>query len=354
MANDGEVLGSVAGSQATKIVVEEDIKNPVKTVFDVPMGTGGASEENGVGGQGRDVEVAGEFGFAVALDLPLDQTDAGKASPVMALLQPVDVAGGIMAADFDAPVVGIDGLVEERLGVCEASSALLGEEQIDVLAQRRLVALDGQEVIGASITNGLGDGLLAAHGVDGHQGALEFQHFQQAGDGDDFVFFGVNRFLAENEALLRCPGRDHMQRRSPLALVAATPGCLAVDGDDLGSRKIGTGGPQAFRPGHEIVPEGIVIQRVEQVVQRVMAGNAALERQKTTQKVQMQPAPQRNIREAFGSGHLAAQHQKHDLVQRIQDLPRLPRIGKPRKVLKKSNRLCDLGHGRPLSRGDHT
>ncbi len=57
----------------------------------------------------------------------------------------------------------LHGLVaaDERVG--EAARRLLGEEQLDIVAQCALVALQRQHVVGALASDLLGDVALAAH-----------------------------------------------------------------------------------------------------------------------------------------------------------------------------------------------
>jgi hypothetical protein len=197
------------------------------------VGARGAGEEDGVGGQGGDVEVAGGLGFAIALDLTLDQADAGEVGPGVALGEPGEVANGPVAADLEPAMIVVDGLVGERPAVGEAAGALLGEEELEVLTQAGLVALDREQVVGALVADGLGDGFVAAQGVDGDEGALELQHLEQARDGHDLVLLAGDRLLAEHQAVRAGPGRDEMQGGAALGPVTAAPCGLAVDRNDL-------------------------------------------------------------------------------------------------------------------------
>ena len=58
----------------------------------------------------------------------------------------------------------------------------LGHRRLDVRQQLLLVAFDGQDVIAAAVHDLLGDRLLAAHGVDGHQRPLQVQQVPAAGE----------------------------------------------------------------------------------------------------------------------------------------------------------------------------
>ncbi len=55
--DDGHVFGSVAGSEAGEIVVEDDIQDPVQSVLDVPVAAHGAIARRT--GEGLGVEPGG-------------------------------------------------------------------------------------------------------------------------------------------------------------------------------------------------------------------------------------------------------------------------------------------------------
>ena len=60
----------------------------------------------------------------------------------------------------------------------------------------RLVVLDGEEVVGPSIQDRLGDGGLAAHGIGRDQGALEIEPLDEGRNGGDLVGFFKYRLLS--------------------------------------------------------------------------------------------------------------------------------------------------------------
>jgi hypothetical protein len=111
----------------------------------------------------------------------------------------------------------------------------------------------------------------AAHGVDRHQRALQFEPLQQPRDSDDFVLLvATNHFLAKDEALFCRPGRYQVQGPSAFGPGAARG--LAINGDTVWGCVA-----QRFDPGCETLREDIGRQSVEHVVQCVVAGNAAHE-----------------------------------------------------------------------------
>src|SRR3954454_23111852 len=94
---------------------------------------------------------------------------------------------------------------------------------------RPVIGLEHQQVIGASFQDLVGDRLLAAHGVQGHDAVLQRQRLEQRWDRGDLVRLAIDLTLAEGQALLAGPGADQMQwPLRPAAVEGAAQG-LAVN-----------------------------------------------------------------------------------------------------------------------------
>lgn len=79
MSNGGHVGWSALRSQAHEVVMEDDIHDPVRPVFDAPIGADGECElRHCLLGRGK-VLSEGNRGGAVALDARLDHAERGKA-----------------------------------------------------------------------------------------------------------------------------------------------------------------------------------------------------------------------------------------------------------------------------------
>ena len=105
------------------------------------------------------------------------------------------------------------------------------EVAFDLGVQGGLVVLDRQKVVGPCIDDGLGESRVAAHGVDGDQGAVQVQPLQEGRNGGDLVGFHVHRLLPQHQLGVGGEGRHQMQRRTAgLAIMAAARG-FAVNGD---------------------------------------------------------------------------------------------------------------------------
>ena len=100
-----------------------------------------------------------------------------------------------------AEVIAIDRFIAADLGVLEARGPLLGDEQLDILAQRSLIALQREHVISLLVDNLAGNLALAAHGIDGDDGTLDRHHVEELGDGEDLVGFVGHLDLTHDETL---------------------------------------------------------------------------------------------------------------------------------------------------------
>ena len=123
--------------------------------------------------------------------------------------------------------------------VLELVGRRVGEGGLDLGAQRRLVGLDREQIVGArrrrspaAIVGVGGDG------VDGDERALQpvlgAEPLQQRRDGGELVRLVGHRLLAEHQAGGGGEGGDEMQRRRAGAAVVAAARGLAVDGHEAG------------------------------------------------------------------------------------------------------------------------
>ena len=117
-------------------------------------------------------------------------------APVLVGEKPANVAADAGLAGLDAAVILVDGLCGLHLAAGRVS-----EIGLDFGMQRRLVALERQEVIGLCVGDGLGDLGIGGDGVDGDQGGLDGQPLQNGQDGGALILFGVDRLLGQNELL---------------------------------------------------------------------------------------------------------------------------------------------------------
>jgi hypothetical protein len=123
----------------------------------------------------------------------------------------------------------IDGLVLADFSVGKSIGLLLGGKQLHILAQRSLVALQGENLIGLLFEYGLGDLTLTAHGINSDDCALNVQHFQKLGDGNDLVGLVRHLHLTQHQAVPGGEGGNHVDRRLSGVPVARTPHGLAID-----------------------------------------------------------------------------------------------------------------------------
>ncbi len=120
--------------------MEDHVEHPMEAVFDAPMGAHRLGEETGVEGQRGKEAAAGDRRLAGPLVLHhgldhgdgLEAREARLARAAAIGGEPVDLMADEAAADFDAAVVGVGGVV-----AVEGARVLAFEEEPDRLGQRR-------------------------------------------------------------------------------------------------------------------------------------------------------------------------------------------------------------------------
>jgi len=123
---------------------------------------------------------------------------------------------------------------------------------------------------------------LAAHGVDGDDGAVDRQHIEKRRDGDDLIGFVRHFDLAEDEALARRESGHHVDRRFSASLVGGAAQRLAVDGDHIRRHA-----DQLGDPGDEATLEFRSVERRENVAEVVVRRRPITERQEPAKKLDL-------------------------------------------------------------------
>ena len=136
-----------------------------------------------------------------------------------ALRMPVGVMQDRITAILFPAMAALPRLIRVVLHADKILLAGIDQGLLNVVQQVFLIVLHRQHVIAAAVDDLLGDGFLATHRVNGHQGAMQVQQFQQLGNGGDFVGLAIHRQLAQEQVVLAGPGADDMQR--PQSLVGA-------------------------------------------------------------------------------------------------------------------------------------
>ena len=126
-----------------------------------------------------------------------------------------------------------------------------------------------------------------------------------------------------------------MKRPALLGMIVAAPRSLAINGDDLGFGEIRRNAPQILDPGAEALGEQVTVDGIDQVVERVVARDTGLIRQKVPKKWEVDPAPAMDLNEILRASQRAAQHHQQDLRQGIQHLPGLARVLQAGEVIEK-------------------
>jgi len=201
-----------------------------------------------------------------------------------------------------------------------------------------LVAFDHQHVSAAAAGDLLGDGLLAADGVDGHQRPAQVQKRQELGDGRDFVALAVHGDLGQGQVGLRGPGADQVQRPQGRARRAAQR--LAVDGDLADADQA----RDLAQPRQAAALEGPRLQGREDPLEGVVAGHAVRQPQEAAEPGLALLGKQSDVGPVVAVGNDAADGQDDDVKEQVARAANDPGVLQGAEVFAERSDASSSGH----------
>ena len=279
MTQDGEVLGGVTNADPALIFVKTHIERPMQRILDRPVAAHGAGEGGSVSLKAADLEAPLGGDLALALARAFDHPDRTELRPLVMGRQPGDFFGDPGAARLAPSMAFFGGFQVVVSAAGKAVGLCVLQETLRLPMQAALVALERQDIVGLSFTAGLGNLLLATHGIDGHDGARQLQGAQQLGNGRAFVALGIDLALAQHQPIFARPGTDHVDGFATLGAVMTAAQRLAVDGDNLGGKCL----PQAARPVGETLRKLPRIEQGKDTSEGIMTGDAIGQLEKARQ-----------------------------------------------------------------------
>lgn len=265
-ADQGKVLRSELAADPSTVLAERDVEHVVQLVLDLPVATNEPREALGLGRQVRDVERARGRELSSASDA-YDFYDGLQIGPRRSNLfgQPSDRHGS-----DDAP-----------LGPSVPSIALDRELRVDsrhsvecldgVIVEVALVALEREDVMGATISNGSCHVGCAAGSVRSHGRTAELQTGQQLDRGRRFMPGRLDRRLRKQKSLLGRPNVEEVKRSASAPCVGqGATERLSIDRERFPVELAENG----VEPAAKRLLEGLRIERFEDTTERVGAGRA--------------------------------------------------------------------------------
>ena len=137
------------------------------------------------GGKAAEVVAPLARGLCAEGALGFDDGDTAQCGPLPTHAQPVELAGAEVAPRFNPPVVFFHGLMPAGCGQVGGMIQRVIEEGLDLLVQDFVVGFEREHIVCVSLVDFARDGFLAAHRVEGHDAAGQFQPPPQLGHGGD-------------------------------------------------------------------------------------------------------------------------------------------------------------------------
>src|SRR4051812_19383195 len=314
------------------------VQDPVQAVLDGPVTADDRTQQVRQQHQRCEVEACLLLDFSGDLSRALNHDHRLEARPVVPFLQPGNIVDDSGGPGLDTAMIAVDRLITADLGILKACCLLLGDKQLNVLAQRALIALQREHVIGFLVHDLLCDVALATHGIDGHDRTLDRQHVQQFGNSDDLVGLFRDLHLTQHEPLAGCEGRNHVDRRDAVLLSARPPRGLAINGNHPVRRS-----GQCSDPGDKASLELLGLEHCQDVAEMIVCWRAVLEWTEAAQKLALLATEQGDVDKGFRPGEHREQTEKEDLADRVGYLALLARALQVFEIAQKNNRLVECG-----------
>ena len=227
-----------------------------------------------------------------------------------------------MLTALDAPVVvGLRALLIMAVRRPGASAGVLAlEPRGHLTMQVWVVGLEAEHVVRFAVHNRLGNGLLAPHGINRHDAALDAQQLEEFGDGGDFIGLLVRLHLPEQHAGFTRPGAHEVQRRLPVVARAAQ--CFAINGHHA----LHLSG-DALQPADAHLLQRPGVDQLKHPPERVVRGNPVGQLQKRGKPVLFCLAKLHHIHPVIGSADDRAQRDHQQIHQLVAPRALDARIG---------------------------
>jgi len=173
VAEHGKVLGPVPGAQPTMIFPKGYIKGPMELVLNPPVFTHGLGKLRGLGREAAQIEALLDGGLPSQGARGLHHPDTAQSWPRRRLQLGIQVSTDPRTPRLHPPMPLLGLVMIRALAAVGVGLGSRDKKALDRLLQRRLIALEGQDIVGPLLHNLLGNGALTAHGVNGHNTPFE-------------------------------------------------------------------------------------------------------------------------------------------------------------------------------------
>ena len=317
-ADQGEILRPIFTADLPPIFAEGDVEDVVELVFDLPMVANARGQQYGLGGMAGDVEGASDR----ELFADADADDLGDA------LQ-VDPGSLNIYGEFTDGQGSHDALLETSVPFIALDGELCGmprhgiEKLDDMVVERALIALEGQDVVRAALPDRSGDLSGAAGRISSHGGSFDVQSGQELDRRSRLMSCGLDGRLPEKQALLGGPDMKQVKRSMPTPCVGQSAAkSLAVDGDGLPLELA----QKRLEPAAKSLLKSLRIECFEDAAEGVGARSAVGHIEKLGEELLLDLGVIRQRVPAIGSSQSPEERHRQDIDQRMGARPRDTRV----------------------------
>ena len=182
-----------------------------------------------------------------------------------------------------------------------------------------LIALEGQQIVAATVGDLRGNLGPAGQCIQADQAASQVQAVEQIGQYRQLAPLGIRRALRQHQPVLDRERADQVQRRAAVATVERAPHRLAVDRD---LPRCASFGPEhRADPVQKAALEALRVDQHQHPAESVVRGNAARQLEEAAEPVAFAAAIKCDVLEALGLADHGADRDHQDVQQLVLDPP---------------------------------
>jgi hypothetical protein len=211
-----DIFGGMVLPDTAAVCIARDIQRPMELVLNVPMladhgGAGGSrSYQTGKG----EAVVTGDRRVLVRPPNRFHDHDRLEAWPLCPRRQGLHICH-CPNSSTHATSVGVVKRIKAmvRMAPRQVMFDVLMQVLVDLRGGLCMVPFQGSKIVAALVLHLARNGRLTAHGVDGHDTALDRQQLEEVGNGRDRIGLILGLSLAHDEPpMIRTPGGKPRQR----------------------------------------------------------------------------------------------------------------------------------------------
>ena len=236
MAQDGEGLRSLVCANPTGILIKGDIEDPMEGVLDAPVLPYRLGEPHALRWQGSQKIPRLDLDRVPHFTTCLDHPHAVPVGPRGLGAKPLNLRRDPIPTRFNAAMIPIDRFVIGVSDVSKPRGPGIVEKHRHRLSKRRVIVLQGQDIICPLLCHGLRHVFLTPHGINRDHRSSDVEQTEECGKGGNVIRLLLDFQVPQHSTVRTGPGTHQMESSRGGGRIKGMAQRFAVDGYDIAPR----------------------------------------------------------------------------------------------------------------------